>query len=89
MSNYYTGYYPGMTPQQVAQQDEIRQKAWMKRQAIRRMECIKYEVNNETKFRKNNINYLTPLERKEITIKQYQQLKNHDNAIDLFNNKEA
>ncbi len=86
MGNYHTGYYPGMTDEQVAKQDEIRQKAWMKRNAIRRMESIKHEVNNETKFREKNINYLTPLERKEITIKEYQQLKNYDNATDLFNN---
>ncbi len=76
MSNYFTGYYPGMTKEEVAKQDEIRHKQWMKRQAIRRMECIRYEVQHEDKFRNNNPNYINPLDRGEITIEEYQKLNN-------------
>jgi hypothetical protein len=75
MSDYHTGYYPGMTEAQVAKQDDIRQKEWMKRQAIRRMESIRYEVANEDKFRAKNENYINPLDRDDITIKEYEQIK--------------
>jgi hypothetical protein len=75
MGNYHTGYFPGMTEAQVAQQDDVRQKEWMKRQTIRRMESIRYEVLNENKFRAKNHSYINPLTRGDITIKEYNKLK--------------
>ena len=76
MGNYYTGYYTGMTDEQVAEQDYKRQQADKKRQAKQRMEMIRYEVNREDNYRAKNHNYLTPLEKDNITIEEYMELKN-------------
>jgi len=76
MCDYYTGYYPEMTDEQVAEQDYKRHQEEKQQQAKRRMEMIKYEVNNEAKYRAKNRNYLTPLEKGNITIEEYVEFKN-------------
>ncbi|MFK5856570.1 MAG: hypothetical protein QM503_10595 [Bacteroidota bacterium] len=75
MGNYHTGYYPGMTSKQVAGQDKLRQKESDAKNHKQWMQCIAYEINNEAKFRANNKNYHTPVERGVITIKEYDELK--------------
>ncbi len=78
MSDYDSGYGTNMTDEEIAEADLRRHEIAVKLQAKRRLEMIKYEVNNEAKYKAKNRNYITPLDRRDITIEEYLKLKSYN-----------